>query len=90
MGRRTTTVVSAAWVARTASAPGASHPRDPTCAAADRKCRDKSCRTVSDLGYGARPEARVVVVGHSGVFDKLIGRDMGNCELIEDDLSKWK
>ena len=38
----------------------------------------------------ARTEARVVVVGHSGVFDKLIGRDMGNCELIEDDLSKWK
>lgn len=26
----------------------------------------------------ARPEERVVVVGHSGVFDKLVGRDMGN------------
>ena len=37
----------------------------------------------------SRPEARVVVVGHSGVFDKLLGRDMGNCELLEDDLSKW-
>lgn len=24
----------------------------------------------------ARPEARVVVVGHSGVFDKMLGRDM--------------
>jgi broad specificity phosphatase PhoE len=38
----------------------------------------------------SRPEARVVVVGHSGVFDKLLGRDMGNCELVEDDLSKWQ
>lgn len=30
----------------------------------------------------ARPEARVVVVGHSGVFDKLIGRDMGNWYVV--------
>ena len=36
-----------------------------------------------------RPEQRIVVVGHSGVFDKLIGRDMKNCELLEDDLAKW-
>ena len=35
------------------------------------------------------PEARIVVVGHSGVFDKLIGRDMANCELLEDDLARW-
>ena len=32
---------------------------------------------------------RVVVVGHSGVFDKLVGKDMKNCELLEDDLAKW-
>ena len=37
----------------------------------------------------ARPEARVIVVGHSGVFDKLVGREMQNCELLEDDLGKW-
>lgn len=32
---------------------------------------------------------RIVVVGHSGVFDKLLGVDMANCELIENDLAKW-
>ena len=37
----------------------------------------------------SRPEKVIVVVGHSGVFDKLIGKDMKNCELLEDDLSKW-
>ncbi len=37
----------------------------------------------------SRPEKMIVVVGHSGVFDKLIGKDMKNCELLEDDLSKW-
>ena len=26
---------------------------------------------------------RVVVVGHSGVFDKLLGKNMKNCELVE-------
>jgi hypothetical protein len=26
---------------------------------------------------------RVVVVGHSGVFDKLLGLQMKNCELVE-------
>jgi broad specificity phosphatase PhoE len=31
----------------------------------------------------ARPEERIVVVGHSGVFDKLLGINMGNCELVE-------
>jgi broad specificity phosphatase PhoE len=29
----------------------------------------------------ARPEQTIVVVGHSGVFDKLIGKDMKNCEV---------
>ncbi|KAL1521486.1 hypothetical protein AB1Y20_021148 [Prymnesium parvum] len=29
------------------------------------------------------PHERVVVVGHSMVFDKLLGRAMGNCELVE-------
>jgi len=38
----------------------------------------------------ARPEARVVVVGHSGAFDKLVGKEMKNCELLEDsELPKW-
>ena len=37
----------------------------------------------------ARPEGTVAVVGHSGVFDKLVGKDMKNCELLEDDLSRW-
>ena len=37
----------------------------------------------------ALPHERVVVVGHSGVFDKLVGKDMANCELLEDDLGKW-
>ena len=36
-----------------------------------------------------REGERVVVVGHSGFFDKLIGKDMKNCELLEDDLAKW-
>ena len=27
-------------------------------------------------------EKQVVVVGHSGVFDKLVGLDMGNCEIV--------
>lgn len=31
----------------------------------------------------ALPHDRVVVVGHSGVFDKLLGLQMGNCELVE-------
>ena len=31
----------------------------------------------------ARPEPRVVMVGHSGVFDKLLGIQMRNCELVE-------
>ena len=31
----------------------------------------------------ARPEQTIVVVGHSGVFDKLLGKQMGNCELVE-------
>jgi len=31
----------------------------------------------------ALPEERVVVVGHSGVFDKLLGLQMKNCELVE-------
>ena len=38
----------------------------------------------------ARPEAKIVVVGHSGVFDKLLlGQNMDNCSLVEDDLGKW-
>jgi broad specificity phosphatase PhoE len=31
----------------------------------------------------ALPDERVVVVGHSGVFDKLLGLQMKNCELVE-------
>jgi len=34
------------------------------------------------------PEERVVVVGHSGVFDKLLGLQMKNCELVEHELSE--
>ena len=34
----------------------------------------------------ALPDERVVVVGHSGVFDKLLGKQMRNCELVEHDL----
>ena len=30
-----------------------------------------------------RPEATVVVVGHSMVFDRLLGKQMKNCELVE-------
>ena len=29
------------------------------------------------------PHERVVVVGHSGVFDKLLGKQMKNCEIVE-------
>lgn len=29
----------------------------------------------------ARPEKVIAVVGHSGVFDKLLGKDMKNCEV---------
>ena len=39
---------------------------------------------------GGGPPKNIVVVGHSGVFDKLLGVDMGNCELIENDLAKWR
>ncbi|KAK3281413.1 hypothetical protein CYMTET_10796 [Cymbomonas tetramitiformis] len=28
------------------------------------------------------PYEKIVVVGHSGVFDKLLGRNMSNCEII--------
>jgi len=35
----------------------------------------------------ALPESRVVVVGHSGVFDRLLGMQMQNCQLVEHDLS---
>ena len=34
----------------------------------------------------ALPDERVVVVGHSGVFDKLLGLQMKNCELVEHEL----
>jgi len=34
-----------------------------------------------------RPEAAIVVVGHSGVFDKLLGLNMANCELVEHTLA---
>ena len=34
-----------------------------------------------------RPEASVVFVGHSGVFDKLLGLNMANCELVEHTLA---
>ena len=34
-----------------------------------------------------RPESKVVFVGHSGVFDKLLGLNMANCELVEHTLA---
>ncbi|KAL3895795.1 MAG: hypothetical protein SGPRY_013424, partial [Prymnesium sp.] len=34
----------------------------------------------------ALPHERVVVVGHSMVFDKLLGLSMANCELVQHDL----
>eukprot|EP00933_Yihiella_yeosuensis_P008119 TRINITY_DN113437_c0_g1_i1.p1 TRINITY_DN113437_c0_g1~~TRINITY_DN113437_c0_g1_i1.p1 ORF type:complete len:213 (-),score=50.39 TRINITY_DN113437_c0_g1_i1:186-824(-) len=34
----------------------------------------------------ALPYERVVVVSHSGVFDKLLGKNMKNCELVEHEL----
>jgi broad specificity phosphatase PhoE len=32
------------------------------------------------------PHERVVVVGHSGVFDRLLGLQMANCQLVEHEL----
>lgn len=33
------------------------------------------------------PHERVVVVGHSNVFDRLLGVQMANCQLVEHELS---